>query len=150
MTIHRDNIIKLHKEGKSYSEIQSILGCSKGTISYHIGFGQKEKTRSRTQQKRNAIKEFIANYKQSRSCADCKENYPYWMMDFDHLSDKEFGISSFYRNTQDIEKIKNEIKKCEVVCANCHRNRTYLRRLKNGSGVSLDISIMEDIYNENM
>jgi len=32
---HRDRIIELRNEGKTYSEIEKELGCSKGTISYN-------------------------------------------------------------------------------------------------------------------
>jgi DNA-binding CsgD family transcriptional regulator len=31
----KENILNLRNEGKSYNEISKILGCSKGTISYH-------------------------------------------------------------------------------------------------------------------
>ena len=31
----KEKILKLREEGKSYNEIKKILGCSKGTISYH-------------------------------------------------------------------------------------------------------------------
>lgn len=31
----KEKILKLRQEGKSYNEIKNILGCSKGTISYH-------------------------------------------------------------------------------------------------------------------
>jgi len=41
-SIHKENILKLRAEGKTYTEIQKILGCSKGTISYHLGDGQKQ------------------------------------------------------------------------------------------------------------
>ena len=43
----KEKIIQLKNEGKSYREIEKILGCSKGTISYHCGKGQKEKTELR-------------------------------------------------------------------------------------------------------
>jgi hypothetical protein len=49
-------------------------------------------------------------------------------MDFDHISDnKSFTISDGSVN-QSIERLITEIKKCEVVCANCHRIRTHKRR----------------------
>lgn len=127
MTKLSEQIKELASDGKSYREIQSILGCSKGTISYHLGEGQVEKNRQRRQHHRNTIRDYFRQVKQDSVCADCKENYPYWMMDFDHLGDKEFGIASFQARTQSLEVIKKEIAKCEVVCANCHRNRTYLR-----------------------
>jgi 5-methylcytosine-specific restriction endonuclease McrA len=43
----KEEILKLRKEGKSYNEIKEILGCSKGTIAYHCGNGQKEKQKDR-------------------------------------------------------------------------------------------------------
>lgn len=43
----KEKILKLRNEGKTYTEIQNILGCSKGTISYHCGKGQKEKSNNR-------------------------------------------------------------------------------------------------------
>jgi 5-methylcytosine-specific restriction endonuclease McrA len=45
-------ILKLREQGKSYKQIKDKLGCSKGTISYHCGKGQKLKT---AQRKKNRI-----------------------------------------------------------------------------------------------
>ena len=139
MTALSEQIKQLHSEGKSYNQIKEVLGCSKGTISYHLGAGQKEKNVQRTRDKRNKIRAYIQDYKQSHSCTDCKENYPYWMMDFDHLGDKKFNISNFQTKNTTLKAIQNEIQKCDVVCANCHRNRTYLRLIKSGSD-TVDLS----------
>jgi len=49
----KEQILKLRAEGKSYKQIQETLGCSKATISYHCGEGQKEKLRKRTNEYRN-------------------------------------------------------------------------------------------------
>ena len=48
----KEKILELRDEGKSYNEIKKILGCSKGTISYHCGKGQKEKTINRQKKRR--------------------------------------------------------------------------------------------------
>lgn len=48
----KDNIIKLRQEGKTYDEIKKELGCSKGTISYHCGEGQKDKNQIRQKKRR--------------------------------------------------------------------------------------------------
>ena len=48
----KEKIIQLKNEGKSYREIEKILNCSKGTISYHLGKNQKEKTNNRTKKRR--------------------------------------------------------------------------------------------------
>ena len=139
---HKDEILRLRSEGRSYNEIQKELGCSKGTISYHLGVGQKDKTLNRQKDNRNNIRKYIQEYKQLKGCKDCKENYPYWILEFDHLGDKKFNISSARTSVTSIEEVIKEIEKCEVVCANCHKNRTYSRLLKtNNSTYSI-----EDFY----
>jgi len=60
----KEKILELRNEGKSYGEIQKILGCSKSTISYHCGNGQKEKTKNRTKKRReNKIVEKLERFK---------------------------------------------------------------------------------------
>lgn len=61
----KEQILKLRAEGKTYNEIKSILGCSKSTISYHCGDGQKEKTinRKRKLRKENPLKNKIDVFK---------------------------------------------------------------------------------------
>tara|TARA_R110000772_G_scaffold1210_2_gene4291 strand:- start:18036 stop:18593 length:558 start_codon:yes stop_codon:yes gene_type:complete len=48
----KEKILELRENGKSYNEIKKILGCSKGTISYHCGKGQKEKSLIRNKKRR--------------------------------------------------------------------------------------------------
>ena len=55
----KEDILKLRLQGKTYGEIKKILGCSKGTISYHCGEGQKEKVMQRTRNRRNCLAEKI-------------------------------------------------------------------------------------------
>lgn len=62
-----DKILKLRKNGKSYNEISKILHCSKGLISYHLGIGQKQKTRNRTK-KRRAKHPYIKKIETFQSC----------------------------------------------------------------------------------
>ncbi len=140
-----EQIIQLYSEGKTYSQIKETLNCSKGTISYHLGEGQKEKTRGRTKDKRDYIKRYLQEYKQGKACADCREEYPYFVLDFDHIgSDKLFDISQYRVHTIDINKLKNEMAKCELVCANCHRMRTHIRANTVGSN-SMNLY---DFYNK--
>lgn len=64
------------------------------------------------------------------ACADCGIHYPHWILEFDHLpgTKKLFTIGAKIRHNISVETLLNEIAKCEVVCANCHRDRTYKRR----------------------
>lgn len=48
----KEQILQLREQGKSYAEICNTLGCSKGTVSYHCGAGQKSKTKTRAQKNR--------------------------------------------------------------------------------------------------
>jgi hypothetical protein len=125
-----DEIIRLRNEGKKYREIQEILGCSKGTISHHLGNGQKEKARNRQTVSRHKNRTWMKDYKESRPCADCGEFYPAHVMDFDHLPDhdKSFGLANAHSHISSLSKIQEEVLKCDVVCANCHRVRTFNRK----------------------
>ena len=140
MTELSESIVRLREEGNTYSQIQQKLGCSKGTISYWLGAGQKEKNMRRTRDRRYKIAKYLQSIKQSRPCADCGENYPYWMMEFDHLRDKEFNLSGFKGSQEKMESIVAEVEKCEVVCSNCHKNRTFVRALSSGAH-SPDVSM---------
>lgn len=66
----------------------------------------------------------------SRPCADCGVAYPYYVMDSDHRDGvrKEFLLHSITAVTK--RAITREIAKCDVVCANCHRERTHRRRMQ--------------------
>jgi hypothetical protein len=56
------------------------------------------------------------------------------MMDFDHVrGEKLFDVSRMVGPGLSLELIKAEIAKCDVVCANCHRIRTFERRHKGNS-----------------
>ena len=48
----KEEILRLRDEGKSYREIVKILGCSKSTVAYHCGKGQKEKNAKRRKKRR--------------------------------------------------------------------------------------------------
>jgi hypothetical protein len=51
-------------------------------------------------------------------------------MDFDHMGGhhKKNNVSRMMLTDCSLKTIKEEIKKCELVCANCHRIRTFRRR----------------------
>lgn len=131
-------ILALRDQGLSYNEIVRQLGCSKGTVAYWCGAGQKEKNLKRQRDKRSSVRKYIQDIKTNATCTDCKEDYPYWILEFDHLEDKLFTISQAGPSSG-LKALEREIKKCEIVCANCHRNRTHMRLVKSGSDM-IDLS----------
>jgi len=66
-----------------------------------------------------------------KPCVDCGVKFPHYVMDFDHVKNKEFTLSNARQGRYSKEKILKEIDKCELVCSNCHRIRTHNRYLNN-------------------
>lgn len=65
-------------------------------------------------------------------CADCGVVYPPYVMDFDHRDPKQkFCMVSQVWRLCSPRRVREEIAKCDVVCANCHRERTHQRGYPN-------------------
>jgi len=127
---HKEKIFELRQQGKSYREIQKILGCSKGTISYHLGPEQKEKYNKRRKTSSERFKEKIAQIKETNGCSDCGKKLPHYVLEFDHVPERGKKVDGIFRvfKTYGIETAIKEIEKCDIVCANCHKTRTYKRK----------------------
>lgn len=69
----------------------------------------------------------LCTLKLEMGCSDCGYNANPDALDFDHVrGTKTKNVS---RMTQDtLEHLVEELDKCEVVCANCHRIRTFSSR----------------------
>jgi lysyl-tRNA synthetase class I len=74
------------------------------------------------------LAQYIRDLKEKSPCMDCKEYYPYYVMDFDHVRGKKHKNVMELIPTLSKKKIDEEIAKCEVVCSNCHRIRTHIRK----------------------
>jgi hypothetical protein len=72
------------------------------------------------------MKQRIKEIKEVKGCIDCGINN-HIVLDFDHIKDKKYNVSRMIHDGFIWAAIKKEISKCEVVCANCHRIRTYKR-----------------------
>lgn len=62
-------------------------------------------------------------------CADCGLRFPPYVMQFDHRdsSEKKYTVTRMIGRAGRA-RILEEAAKCDIVCANCHRERTYHRR----------------------
>lgn len=98
---------------------------------YHKEYYQKRKQYYLEKNKRlkEEIRKKYLEFLKTQKCADCPESDPI-VLEADHLRDKSFTISKRLHSTYSWETIEKELEKCEIVCANCHRKRTYRR---NGS-----------------
>lgn len=78
----------------------------------------------------DALRQQLRKLKEETPCADCGERYPYYVMDFDHGgSEKVDGVARLAG--KNIYAALREAKKCEIVCANCHRIRSHVALYSN-------------------
>lgn len=124
---HRDPLTKCFNVSEAQSKnydvvLAEIVKCDIVCANCHRIRGQER----RITQKITKYSEFLAPFK-NVPCADCNIVYPAFVMDFDHKdpSQKSFNISK-PPTISDKSSILEEIKKCDIVCANCHRIRTFI------------------------
>lgn len=105
------------RRSKKYFATESGRAARKRT--YHPKYQQASRKR---------IKAMLHTLK-SVPCADCGGSFDPVCMDFDHRPDevKSFTIGAV-GSSRSLEAIRAEIAKCDVVCSNCHRIRSYRKR----------------------
>tara|TARA_R110000787_G_scaffold9510_1_gene33148 strand:- start:987 stop:1397 length:411 start_codon:yes stop_codon:yes gene_type:complete len=82
----------------------------------------------RNKKTRGSNKAFIDEIKSSCPCVDCGENNPI-VLEFDHVrGEKRANVSDMTRHAYSLKAIQEEIDKCDIRCANCHRIVTHERR----------------------
>lgn len=129
-------ILELRKLGYSYNKITQELKCSKGTVAYHCGTGQKAKYTvrgfinkdiklRRNKEHRIKIINFSWRYRRFCGCKICGEKDPV-VLEYDHRvgTTKLYNVSDMMINKFSMKLIKEEIRKCDILCANCHRRKT--------------------------
>jgi YesN/AraC family two-component response regulator len=96
------------------------------------------------------LKKIITDLKE-KPCFDCGRTFPHWAMEFDHLSDKTMSVSAMlYKHRFPIKKIVEETNKCQVICALCHRHRTYMRTKPPSENIKIFSDLLKKWFNEKM
>jgi len=98
---------------------KKVYKNNKGTFIGRVAKGHKER------------RQFFYDLKDNKPCADCKVVHRYFALDYDHRdpSQKSFNVSQLIQWTNK-EKILAEIAKCDLICSNCHRYRTFKRKMQ--------------------
>ena len=87
----------------------------------------KEKIESNKKNKKivyDLITQEVNSYKLERGCTHCSYNKEAVALDFHHedRKDKIINVSAHWKTSwRQYQKMKKEIEKCIVLCANCHR-----------------------------
>lgn len=119
---------KCHKEkpeeefpfkNKALNKRSSI--CKECQWEYKLAhyYSNKEAHYERNKKTEQRISQYIDNYKRTHPCSICGES-AIECLDFHHLRDKEVEVAKLRRKGS-LKKVIEEIDKCVVLCANCHR-----------------------------
>lgn len=122
--------LDFHSNPSKKDGLQSMCkDCRKEYHKEHYN-KNKEKYKNNNKIRRSFLRNFVNRHKGFCGCNICGENR-FYVLDYHHKDDKEKEISSMINDTASIDKIKNEIRKCDVVCANCHRELHFLQQASN-------------------
>lgn len=84
----------------------------------------------RAKKQRQDLRKEIRALKDNKACMDCGNTFRYWCLEYDHPADSEkVGNVSTLASNGRPKAVLAEIEKCDLVCANCHRERTAQRNL---------------------
>ncbi len=83
---------------------------------------EKQRALERNRINKEKLRQWIRTQKLSVGCSFCGYNKCAAALDYHHPNpDKEGGVGNAVRNGWSRSRIENEISKCMVLCANCHR-----------------------------
>lgn len=117
------------KHSKRADGLQSICRVCKSEAYRQYYAKDAERYKENTRRRKESLRDYVRKLKESSPCTDCGVSYPYYVMDFDHLPEhiKLNQVGFFTERSK--SKLLDEIAKCELVCSNCHRERTWQRSL---------------------
>ncbi|WP_053947282.1 homing endonuclease associated repeat-containing protein [Halolamina sediminis] len=103
-------------------------------------YRNREWNTERTRRRRTERREWVAERKASKGCARCGESDPD-VLDFHHQDTdrKDEKVSRLVLQEVSKERLRSEIEKCEVLCANCHR-----REHVSPSNLRIDIELRKE------
>lgn len=85
----------------------------------------KEYYIDKANKRKKELREWLSQYKANIGCQNCPENHPA-CLHFHHRDSetKEFEICDALC-TRGMDVIHEEIKKCDILCANCHAKKHF-------------------------
>lgn len=71
---------------------------------------------------------WLHKYKLAKGCCECGYNVHAAALDFDHIDPKDKRMTIMARLSDSLSNLMTEIRKCRVICSNCHRIHTAHQR----------------------
>ena len=103
-------------------------------IQTNLNKNQRKRRAKHKKQYSDRNRKFVNRYKKLLGCTLCGWNKSTWGLHFDHINpqDKTTEISKMMSVSR--REIKKEIRKCRLVCANCHSIHTEQQHLSKKYG----------------
>ena len=122
--------LELSKFSKNAAKKDGLQGFCKDCMKeFRAGYYErnKEVLIAKATKRKAELRDKLWSYKQGKKCMDCPQTDPR-TLEFDHTSDDKLAaVSQMVNFGRSWSVIKNEIDKCDIVCASCHRIRTHVR-----------------------
>lgn len=85
---------------------------------------------------------WIRQYLENHPCVDCGETDPV-VLEFDHVRGAKIANVSamVLKNRNSLTMVQNEVEKCDVRCANCHRRKTAIEFNWHASVAEMDTAL---------
>ncbi len=116
-------IDKSRKDGHGYNCKPCSAVYQRQRYNSNVSVKKQQQELAKKRIRRNKI--FIRKYLAIHPCIDCGET-DLMVLDFDHVRGKKTAdVSQMVGKGRSLEAISNEICKCEIRCANCHRRKTW-------------------------
>ena len=127
----RCETVKLHSHyNKNKAKIDGLqTTCRECSNVASKAYYKKNRTRhcnyvaERRESYRQDLRDLMWDFYSNNPCVDCGEADPI-VLEHDHLGDKTMGVSVMVSRLFSWKRIREEIDKCVVRCANCHRRKT--------------------------
>ena len=129
-----ENVNKLNEFYKNHTidEASKEFNISRSTVIKYVNakrekLSDDEKKRRNYERVKNRIqrlKEMAVEYLGGK-CIKCGYNKCIWALDFHHRdpNEKEFAIGKYFSRSWN--NLKRELNKCDLLCANCHRETHF-------------------------
>lgn len=112
------NGFKIDKSRKRDKKITNCVICGEHMTNY--SYGARRCGTCTTNIRRYRVKLYAVNYKGGK-CECCGWSGNIAGFDFHHTDDKNFNLTGSNMASMKLEKVKEELDKCKLLCATCHR-----------------------------